>query len=44
MDGVARGLVDDQHQPVAIDEASDYLFRGHAGTAITDDIMNDSTS
>jgi hypothetical protein len=29
VDGEARRLVDDQHQAVAIDQPSYYLFRGH---------------
>src|SRR5262245_9420148 len=33
--GEARRLVDDQHQGVAVEHASDYLFRGHAEIAIT---------
>jgi hypothetical protein len=29
MHGQSRGLVDDEHQAVAIDEPSHYLFSGH---------------
>jgi hypothetical protein len=31
----ARGLVDHQHQPVAIEQARHYLFRRHDKIAIT---------
>jgi hypothetical protein len=33
--GETRRLVDDQHQGVAVEHASHYLFRGHAEIAIT---------
>ena len=34
MDGEARGLVHDQHEAVAIEQARTNLFRRHAGQAI----------
>src|SRR6185503_7592303 len=35
MHGQSRRLVDHQHQPVAIEQAAERLFRCHAETAIT---------
>src|SRR3954471_19687030 len=41
--GKPRRLVDDQHQPVAVEEPAPYVFRCHDGTGITAAAMNDST-
>ena len=35
MHGQPRRLVDHQHQPVAVEQAGERLFRCHAETAIT---------
>ena len=48
MYGDAGGLIDDQHQTVAIEQPRHHffcgdVFRGHGGTAITDRPDNDST-
>ena len=43
MHGHAGGLVNDQHQPVAVQDPRHHLFRCHAGTGITAIGMNDST-
>ena len=42
--GKPGGLVDDQHQPVAVEQAAPHLFRCHGGTGITASGMNDSTN
>src|SRR5438045_561135 len=48
--GQAGGLVDDQHQPVAVEQPAHHIFRSHwflpsfAGTGITSAPMNDSTN
>src|SRR5262249_10103236 len=42
--GNARGLVDDQHQPVAVEQSASYVFRRHAETRITAPGMSDSTN
>src|SRR5688572_10811924 len=41
--GEAGGLVDDQHQPVAVEQAAPHLFRCHGQTGITAAGMSDST-
>ena len=43
MHGQAGRLVDDQHQPVAVEHPRHHLFRCHARTGITAIGMNDST-
>jgi len=40
----ARWLVDDQHQPIAVDEARHHLFRCHDETVSRAGNMNDSTT
>ncbi len=44
MHGEAGRLVDDQHQPVAVEHAGHHLFRCHDETAITTGSMTDSTA
>jgi fused signal recognition particle receptor len=43
MHGKPRGFVDDQHQPVAVEQAALHLFRCHVETGITTVSMSDST-
>src|SRR5262249_54260977 len=38
----AGRLVDDQHQPIAIEHAAHHLFRCHGQTAITAPVMNET--
>src|SRR5262249_20108411 len=44
VDRKAGRLVDNEHEPIAVDEARYHLFRCHGETAITARNMNDSTN